>query len=144
MIGRREILDAAGTLGLLPHVVEKDDVPGWVLAGIYRRKPLAESRIFKGGTCLKKCYFQTHRFSEDLDFTLTEPSQIDRGFLAVMFAKSENGSTNRPAASSPKCFTRHIPGRQPPLDPQIFGDSQKTILSTMVLPGCTIVGRSPA
>ena len=35
MIDRREILDIAGTLGLLPHVVEKDYVLGWVLAGIY-------------------------------------------------------------------------------------------------------------
>ena len=34
MIDRREILDTAGTLGLLPHVVEKDYVLGWILAGI--------------------------------------------------------------------------------------------------------------
>ena len=26
--------------------------------------------MFKGGTCLKKCYIETHRFSEDLDFTV--------------------------------------------------------------------------
>ena len=75
MIDRREILDMAGTLGLLPHVVEKDYVLGWVLAGIYRQTALAERWIFKGGTCLKKCYFETYRFSEDLDFTLTDPSQ---------------------------------------------------------------------
>ena len=30
MIDRREILDTAGTLGLLLHVVEKDYVLGWV------------------------------------------------------------------------------------------------------------------
>ena len=59
MIDRREILDMAGTLGLLPHVVEKDYVLGWVLAGIYRQTALAERWIFKGGTCLKKCYFET-------------------------------------------------------------------------------------
>ena len=29
MIDRREILDVAGTLGLLPQVVEKDYVLGW-------------------------------------------------------------------------------------------------------------------
>ena len=85
MIDRREILDTAGTFGLLPHVVEKDYVLGWVLAGIYRQRALAESWIFKGGTCLKKCYFDTYRFSEDLDFTLTDPSQIDRDFLAGIF-----------------------------------------------------------
>ena len=58
---------------------------GWVLAGIYQRAALAESWIFKGGTCLKKCYFETYRFSEDLDFTLTDPSHIDRDFLSGVF-----------------------------------------------------------
>jgi predicted nucleotidyltransferase component of viral defense system len=37
--------------------------------------------VFKGGTCLKKCYFETYRFSEDLDFTLKDESQIDESFL---------------------------------------------------------------
>ena len=32
--------------------------------------------IFKGGTCLKKCYFDTYRFSEDLDFTLPGDSSL--------------------------------------------------------------------
>ncbi|MEW6585817.1 MAG: nucleotidyl transferase AbiEii/AbiGii toxin family protein [Nitrospirota bacterium] len=32
-------------------------------------KPLCTD---KGGTCLKKCYFETHRFPEDLYFTLTQ------------------------------------------------------------------------
>ena len=74
MIDRREILDAAATLGLRPQVIEKDYVLGWVLAGIYQHTALSEAWIFKGGTCLKKCYFETYRFSEDLDFTVTEPS----------------------------------------------------------------------
>ncbi|HTT92712.1 MAG TPA: nucleotidyl transferase AbiEii/AbiGii toxin family protein, partial [Acidimicrobiales bacterium] len=26
--------------------------------------------VFKGGTCLRKCYYETYRFSEDLDFTV--------------------------------------------------------------------------
>ena len=85
MIDRREILDIAGTFGLRPQIVEKDYVLGWVLAGIYQPAALAESWIFKGGTCLKKCYFETYRFSEDLDFTLTDPSHIDSGFLAGVF-----------------------------------------------------------
>ena len=37
VIDRREILDTAGTLRPLPHVVEKDYVPGWVLVGIHRQ-----------------------------------------------------------------------------------------------------------
>jgi len=31
---------------------------------------LSQSWVFKGGTCLKKCYIETYRFSEDLDFTV--------------------------------------------------------------------------
>ena len=85
MIQRREILDTADILGLRPQVVEKDYVLGWVLAGIYRHAALAEKWIFKGGTCLKKCYFETYRFSEDLDFTVTEPSQIQEVFLSNVF-----------------------------------------------------------
>lgn len=77
MIDRREILDIAGTFGLRPQIVEKDYVLGWVLAGIYHQAALAESWIFKGGTCLKKCYFETCRFSEDLDFTLRSPIGVD-------------------------------------------------------------------
>jgi predicted nucleotidyltransferase component of viral defense system len=39
------------------------------LAGIHHHALTNNSLIFKGGTCLKKCYFETYRFSEDLDFT---------------------------------------------------------------------------
>ena len=85
MVDRREILDAAGTLGLRPQIVEKDYVLGWVLAGINQHAALADTWIFKGGTCLKKCYFETYRFSEDLDFTLTEPAHVDQDFLGPVF-----------------------------------------------------------
>ena len=85
MIDRREIIEAASTLGLNPHIVEKDLVLGWVLAGIYQHEALAPHWIFKGGTCLKKCFFETYRFSEDLDFTLTEESHIDEELLSRIF-----------------------------------------------------------
>lgn len=81
MIDKREILEAASALGLQPQVVEKDYVLGWVLAGIHANPALADSWIFKGGTCLKKCYFETYRFSEDLDFTLRDEAHLDEGFL---------------------------------------------------------------
>jgi predicted nucleotidyltransferase component of viral defense system len=87
LIDRREIIDAATALGLNPHVVEKDYVLGWMLSGIYRHKALAENWIFKGGTCLKKCFFETYRFSEDLDFTLTDKNHINEEFLKPVFAE---------------------------------------------------------
>ncbi len=52
------------------HVVEKDYVLGWLLWGIGSEPALSDSWAFKGGTCLKKCYIETYRFSEDLDFTV--------------------------------------------------------------------------
>jgi predicted nucleotidyltransferase component of viral defense system len=85
VIDRREILDAAGELGLHAQVVEKDYVLGWILAGIYSHAHLRATWVFKGGTCLKKCYFETYRFSEDLDFTLTDESHLDAAFLARVF-----------------------------------------------------------
>jgi Nucleotidyl transferase AbiEii toxin, Type IV TA system len=81
MIDKREILDAASTFRLLPNVVEKDYILGWLLAGINAHDDLSESWVFKGGTCLKKCYFETYRFSEDLDFTLRDEAQLDEDFL---------------------------------------------------------------
>jgi predicted nucleotidyltransferase component of viral defense system len=85
MIDRTEIIRLAGELGLAPRVVEKDYVLGWVLAGIARDDELSRAWLFKGGTCLKKCFFETYRFSEDLDFTITEPVQLDRDFLIARF-----------------------------------------------------------
>jgi predicted nucleotidyltransferase component of viral defense system len=86
MIDRSEILAVATDLGLMPDVVEKDYVLGWLLAGIYAHDGLAPAWVFKGGTCLKKCYFETYRFSEDLDFTLLEPAHLDEPFLQHAFA----------------------------------------------------------
>ena len=85
MIERRELLDMATRMSLTPHIVEKDYVLGWMLAGISAHDALRENWIFKGGTCLKKCFFETYRFSEDLDFTMTDGGQIDQGFLKQTF-----------------------------------------------------------
>jgi predicted nucleotidyltransferase component of viral defense system len=71
MITKQNILERAAEWRLRPEVVEKDYVLGWLLVGISQHPELRESWVFKGGTCLKKCYFETYRFSEDLDFSLT-------------------------------------------------------------------------
>jgi len=87
MIDRREILDTASLVSLNAHVVEKDYVLGWMLAGIEAHAELRDSWVFKGGTCLKKCFFETWRFSEDLDFTLLNPAHIDETFLKRVFSE---------------------------------------------------------
>lgn len=81
MIDKSEIMDFSREFGLTANVIEKDYVLGWVLAGIFQHPELGKNWIFKGGTCLKKCYFETYRFSEDLDFTISEPSHLDDAFL---------------------------------------------------------------
>ena len=87
MIDRREIIDIAGAQSLSPQIVEKDYALGWILAGIYQHEALAQDWIFKGDTCLKKCFFETYRFSEDLDFTLHDPVHLDAELLAASFAQ---------------------------------------------------------
>jgi predicted nucleotidyltransferase component of viral defense system len=69
MITKDEIQIIAAEKQLQPNIIEKDYVLGWILAGINNHPKTKDTWIFKGGTCLKKCYFETYRFSEDLDFT---------------------------------------------------------------------------
>ena len=92
MIDRGEILDLAGELDLRPDIVEKDYVLGWLLAGISRHPSLGSAWLFKGGTCLKKCYLETYRFSEDLDFTIEDDSQLEDQFLRQAFGERVRGS----------------------------------------------------
>lgn len=81
----------ANETGLQPSIVEKDYVLGWLLAAINANDALLDSWVFKGGTCLKKCYFETYRFSEDLDFTLTDVAHLEADFLARQFSKIAEG-----------------------------------------------------
>lgn len=70
MIPSRELLQLRTEWQIDVGVIEKDYVLGWLLAGIANEAELAETWVFKGGTCLRKCYYETYRFSEDLDFTV--------------------------------------------------------------------------
>jgi len=70
VISRLDLEARVREWGLREDVVEKDYVLGWVLWGIGSDPALVDSWAFKGGTCLKKCYLETFRFSEDLDFTV--------------------------------------------------------------------------
>lgn len=82
MINKQDILDRAAEWQLRPEIVEKDYVLGWLLAAIASLRELQALWIFKGGTCIKKTYFETYRFSEDLDFTLVpEAPYSDQAIL---------------------------------------------------------------
>lgn len=71
MITRDEIYGQAAEKKVAPSVIEKDYHLGVVLK-IISEDLKTKSLIFRGGTALKKCYFSDYRFSEDLDFTLTD------------------------------------------------------------------------
>jgi predicted nucleotidyltransferase component of viral defense system len=89
-------------------------VLGWILAGINTHEDISESWVFKGGTCLKKCYFETYRFSEDLDFTLRDESHIDQEFLRETLEDvgawvSEQSGLNIPADQLRNCYEITLP-----------------------------------
>jgi predicted nucleotidyltransferase component of viral defense system len=61
------------------EVVELDYTLSWVLAAIGQEQEIRENLIFKGGTCLKKCYFgDNYRYSQDLDFTAVNTTISDQ------------------------------------------------------------------
>src|SRR5438477_8770290 len=87
MIAKQEIMDFAREFSLPVNTIEKDYVLGWLLAGIANDTELFEKWLFKGGTCLKKCYFETYRFSEDLDFTIPGESAYEPAALKAALAE---------------------------------------------------------
>ncbi len=72
---QNEIKHIAKQKDIIKATIDKDWVLGHLLNAFYSFEDIRNSFVFKGGTCLKKCYFEDYRFSEDLDFTL-----LDRGF----------------------------------------------------------------
>lgn len=52
-----------------PSLIEKDLMVHRILMEIYGSEHFAGNYLFKGGSCLVKCYFGYYRFSVDLDFT---------------------------------------------------------------------------
>lgn len=50
-------------------LLEKDIILHRLLCELVKDKYFFDNYVFKGGTCLTKCYFGYYRFSEDLDFS---------------------------------------------------------------------------
>lgn len=81
MINKFELARKSKEYGLQSSTIEKDYVLGWILIGIQNHPQTRDSWVFKGGTCLKKCFFNKYRFSEDLDFTLLNAQQMKEEVL---------------------------------------------------------------
>ena len=78
MIKPKEIQQKAREAGVRDQQIEKDYVLSWILLGIAYHAELSRKITFKGGTVLKKVYFECYRYSEDLDFTLLDDTVLSK------------------------------------------------------------------
>jgi len=76
MILKREIEKIAEQKKVAKTTIDKDWVLGHFVDAIFSIPKCRQSLVFKGGTCLRKCYFENYRFSEDLDFTSINPDFV--------------------------------------------------------------------
>lgn len=105
MISRIDIEQRVREWGLREDVVEKDYVIGWLLWGIGADPVLGAKWAFKGGTSLKKCYLETYRFSEDLDFTVLPDGPVAPDDVRPLLARV----LERVADESGVDFSRQAP-----------------------------------
>lgn len=76
MISNNRVRVLARQDGVTAGLAEKNYVNSWILYAIYDSE-LAKDFVFKGGTALSKLYFpEIWRFSEDLDFTASDPGDL--------------------------------------------------------------------
>lgn len=73
MIRDIEIKEQARKHGVPETTIEKDYALNWILKILYQE---IDSMVLKGGTCLRKVYFENYRFSEDLDFTMLKQIEL--------------------------------------------------------------------
>jgi predicted nucleotidyltransferase component of viral defense system len=83
MIRLSEIQQKARKENVRDTQIEKDYVLSWILTGIAHNKLLFNILAFKGGTVLKKFYFENYRHSEDLDFTLLDNTKTNEKIKAA-------------------------------------------------------------
>jgi len=69
MITTAELHRVAEKEGLRFDQAEKDYVILWLLSGLAHSGAKDYGWVFKGGTCLRHCYYRGYRFSEDMDFS---------------------------------------------------------------------------
>ena len=69
MITTAELHRTAQKEGLRFDQAEKDYVILWLLSGLAHSGVKDHGWMFKGGTCLRHCYYEGYRFSEDIDFS---------------------------------------------------------------------------
>ncbi len=76
-------------------LLEKDLILHQILTDLSQDEFFSNNFVFKGGTCLTKCYLGYYRFSEDIDFTWKDQSVYQsksqtkiRGLLSEIIDKA--------------------------------------------------------
>ena len=89
----QEIVEIADSKNIKKEVIDKDWILGHFLNAMFAFSDVSKNFVFKGGTCLKKNYFQDYRFSEDLDFTLLDKQfVINELFIKKIIKLAEQNS----------------------------------------------------
>lgn len=91
MILQKEIIERSKEWKVPPDTVDKDYVLGHFLSVFF--VTYKDDLIFKGGTCLRKCYIKNYRFSEDLDFTAREKDFVLEKLKLEGIAKTTTART---------------------------------------------------
>jgi len=71
MIRPQEIEEKSAVLAVTISTIERDYVQNWILKHLR-----TINMVLKGGTGIRKVYFEDYRFSDDLDFTLLDEVDI--------------------------------------------------------------------
>ena len=89
MLTQPQVQRYSADSGLRDIMIAEKEVVLTFLLQLLSERGILNRLAFKGGTCLKKCYFETYRFSEDLDFTIVaggpqEPEQLTEIFTEII------------------------------------------------------------
>ena len=116
MITTAELHRVAEEEGLRFDQAEKDYIILWVLAGLMHSGITRNGWVFKGGTCLRHCYYEGYRFFEDIDFSCKpQVDNLDDSLKllkkTVEYVQSESGIrlALREALTIPGDFQVEIP-----------------------------------
>ncbi|MBN1104196.1 MAG: nucleotidyl transferase AbiEii/AbiGii toxin family protein [Deltaproteobacteria bacterium] len=84
MIKTSELHRTAAREGLRFDQVEKDYIILLILSALSETLGRRDQWVFKGGTCLRHCYYPGYRFSEDIDFSCTRTEDNVRHAFDVL------------------------------------------------------------
>lgn len=93
MISTADLHRWASREGLRFDQAEKDYVILLALSELAATLPAPSPWVFKGGTCLRHCYYPGYRFSEDMDFTLD--ASADPGAVTGILGRVADSARER-------------------------------------------------